>query len=129
MITPVDGQDRPAVAGTRLTWHPTEETPLARAAVEVAKVNLWYGRTQALFDIDLTIPEHQVTAFIGPSGCGKSTLLRCLNRLNDLIDSVRISGTITLAGRDIYAPDYDAIELRRQVGMVFQKSNPFPKSI
>src|SRR3989339_1289041 len=110
MITPVDGQDRPAVAGTRLTWHPTEETPLARAAVEVAKVNLWYGRTQALFDIDLTIPEHQVTAFIGPSGCGKSTLLRCLNRLNDLIDEVRIEGQILIGDKNIYEPGTNLIQ-------------------
>ena len=97
--------------------------------VEIQGLDLHYGTTQALFDVCQQIPEHQVTAFIGPSGCGKSTLLRCINRLNDLIDSVRISGTITLGGQDIYAPDYDAIALRRQVGMVFQKSNPFPKSI
>jgi len=97
--------------------------------VEIRDLSLSYGDTQALFDVSLQIPQHQVTAFIGPSGCGKSTLLRCINRLNDPIDSVRITGTITLDGRDTYAPDYDVIALRRQVGMVFQKSNPFPKSI
>lgn len=97
--------------------------------VEVNALNLFYGETQALFDIGMQIPEHQVTAFIGPSGCGKSTLLRCLNRLNDLIDTVRIEGSVRIEGEDIYAPGYDVISLRRHVGMVFQKSNPFPKSI
>ena len=100
-----------------------------RVVVEASDLNLFYGETQALFDIDIRIPEHQVTAFIGPSGCGKSTLLRCMNRLNDLIDSVRIDGSVLVEGEDIYAPGYDVISLRRQVGMVFQKSNPFPKSI
>ena len=100
-----------------------------RPVVEVDHLNLFYGQTQALFDIGLQVPEHQVTAFIGPSGCGKSTLLRYLNRLNDLIDIVRIDGTIQIEGEDIYRPGYDVISLRRRVGMVFQKSNPFPKSI
>ncbi len=99
------------------------------ALVEVNGLSLFYGDSPALFDIDLDIPPTQVTALIGPSGCGKSTLLRCIDRLNDLIDGVRIEGTVKLDGRDIYAPEYDVIELRRQVGMVFQKSNPFPKSI
>ena len=97
--------------------------------VKVSNLNLYYGETQALFDIDLRIPEHRVTAFIGPSGCGKSTLLRCLNRLNDLIDSVRIQGAVEIDDDDIYSSGYDVISLRRRVGMVFQKSNPFPKSI
>jgi phosphate transport system ATP-binding protein len=97
--------------------------------VETRGLNLYYGDIQALFDVDIAIPEHKVTAFIGPSGCGKSTLLRCMNRLNDLIDRVRINGRVLVDGEDIYAPGYDAISLRRQVGMVFQKSNPFPKSI
>ena len=97
--------------------------------VAIHGVRVYYGTSQALYDIDLGIPERQVTAFIGPSGCGKSTLLRCLNRLNDLIDSVRIEGAIALEGQDIYAPGYDVIELRRRVGMVFQKSNPFPMSL
>lgn len=96
---------------------------------EVKDLNLFYGETQALFDIGLQVPEHQVTAFIGPSGCGKSTLLRCMNRLNDLIDTVRISGSVHIEGDDIYGPGFDVISLRRRVGMVFQKSNPFPKSI
>ncbi len=100
-----------------------------RPIVEVEGLNLHYGETQALFDIDLQVPEYRVTALIGPSGCGKSTLLRCMNRLNDLIDSVRIEGMVRIAGEDIYGSDYDVISLRRRVGMVFQKSNPFPKSI
>ena len=97
--------------------------------VEVEKLDMSYGETQALFDVNLLIPEREVTAFIGPSGCGKSTLLRCLNRLNDLIESASISGAVRIDGDNIYADDYDVIELRRRVGMVFQKSNPFPKTI
>ena len=101
----------------------------ANPIVEVENLNMFYGETQALHHIDLSIPEREVTAFIGPSGCGKSTLLRCLNRLNDLVESARIEGSVRVSGRDIYAPDCDVIDLRRRVGMVFQKSNPFPKSI
>lgn len=97
--------------------------------IEVRNLNLYYGPKRALHDISLTIPRNQVTAFIGPSGCGKSTLLRCLNRMNDLIDSVRIEGTVTIGGHNIYERTLDVIELRKRVGMVFQKSNPFPKSI
>jgi len=98
-------------------------------AITVQGANLWYGANQALFDITLDIPEKQVTAFIGPSGCGKSTLLRCFNRMNDLIDNVRVTGRFMVAGRDIHAARTDVIEVRRRVGMVFQKSNPLPKSI
>jgi len=97
--------------------------------IEIANLSLSYGPSRALKNITLTMRERVVTAFIGPSGCGKSTLLRCLNRMNDLIDGVRIEGSIRIAGQDIYAPEVDAIELRKRVGMVFQKSNPFPKSI
>jgi phosphate transport system ATP-binding protein len=97
--------------------------------IEVAKLSLYYGPSRALKEIDLRIQERVVTAFIGPSGCGKSTLLRCLNRMNDLIDGVRIEGTVRIGDHDIYGPDVDVIELRKRVGMVFQKSNPFPKSI
>ena len=98
-------------------------------AVTVSGLNLYYGQAQALDNINLSIPEKQVTAFIGPSGCGKSTLLRCFNRLNDLIDVCRIEGEIQLNGRDIYADNIDVAELRREVGIVFQKPNPFPKTI
>jgi phosphate transport system ATP-binding protein len=104
------------------------ETPL-RSLIEIENLNLFYGTSQALKKISLTISERVVTAFIGPSGCGKSTLLRCLNRMNDLIDSVRIEGSTRIGGEDIYSRDVDVIELRKRVGMVFQKSNPFPKSI
>jgi phosphate transport system ATP-binding protein len=98
-------------------------------AVTVDNLDLWYAQSQALKDVRMTIAEKKVTAFIGPSGCGKSTLLRCFNRLNDLIDICRVSGEINLHGQDILASDVDVAELRRRVGMVFQKPNPFPKSI
>ena len=92
-------------------------------------VNFFYGSSQALFDVSLTFPERQVTALIGPSGCGKSTFLRCLNRMNDLIPGTRTEGLITLDKEDINAPNFDVVNLRRRVGMVFQKPNPFPMSI
>ena len=92
-------------------------------------VSVFYGEKQALFDVDLDIREKRVTALIGPSGCGKSTFLRCLNRMNDTIAIARMSGRVELDGRDIYDPDLDVVELRARVGMVFQKPNPFPKSI
>ena len=112
---------RPAVeAGTGAA-----QTPL----IEIRKFNFWYGAKQALFDIDLNVKERSVTAFIGPSGCGKSTLLRCLNRMNDLIDGVRIEGSARVAGQDLYGPDVDVVDVRKRLGMVFQKSNPFAKSI
>lgn len=97
--------------------------------IEIRKLTLKYGEKLALQDISLDIAKHQVTAFIGPSGCGKTTLLRCLNRLNDLIDGVTVSGTIRIGGMDIYDPALEITELRKRVGMVFQKSNPFPKTI
>ncbi len=97
--------------------------------VEVERVSLFYGAKQALFDIDLTVRKNTVMALIGPSGCGKSTLLRCINRMNDLIDGVRIDGRVRVGGHDVYAPGTDVISLRKRMGMVFQKSNPFPKSI
>ena len=93
------------------------------------KVNVFYGEKQALFDVDLEIRERQVTALIGPSGCGKSTFLRCLNRMNDTIEICKVTGNITLDGQDVYDPSIDVVELRARVGMVFQKPNPFPKSI
>ena len=101
----------------------------AAPAISVENANLWYGANQALFNISMDIPGNEVTAFIGPSGCGKSTLLRCFNRMNDLIDHVRVSGRFMVAGQDVNAPHTDVIEVRRRVGMVFQKSNPLPKSI
>jgi phosphate transport system ATP-binding protein len=105
-------------------------TEVGRTLIEVDKVDFYYGQAKALHDISLKIPEKMVTAFIGPSGCGKSTLLRCLNRMNDLIDCTRVGkGEIRIDGVNIYGPDVDVIELRKRVGMIFQKSNPFPKSI
>jgi phosphate transport system ATP-binding protein len=101
----------------------------APPVLEVENLNLWYGAKQALFDINLNIRRNTVMSLIGPSGCGKSTLLRSLNRMNDLVDGVRIEGSVKVAGDDIYAPGVDVIELRKRMGMVFQKSNPFPKSI
>jgi phosphate transport system ATP-binding protein len=97
--------------------------------IELKDLSLYYGQSKALKNISFTVREKIVTAFIGPSGCGKSTLLRCLNRMNDLIDGVRIEGAVKIHGHDIYAPKVDVIELRKRVGMVFQRSNPFPKSI
>jgi phosphate transport system ATP-binding protein len=98
-------------------------------AIMIRGASLWYGANQALYDITMDIPDKRATAFIGPSGCGKSTLLRCFNRMNDLIDNVRVAGQILVQGRDINAPGTDVIDVRRRVGMVFQKSNPLPKSI
>jgi phosphate transport system ATP-binding protein len=100
-----------------------------KVAIEIRGANLFYGAKQALFDISMDLEEKMVTAFIGPSGCGKSTLLRCLNRMNDLIDNVRITGQFLVHAQDLYGPKTDVIEVRRKVGMVFQKSNPLPKSI
>ncbi|RPI08670.1 MAG: phosphate ABC transporter ATP-binding protein [Zetaproteobacteria bacterium] len=97
--------------------------------IRVKDVNLKYGAKQALFNVNLDIPGKKATAFIGPSGCGKTTLLRCLNRLNDLIDNVTITGSIRIGDQEIYDPALNVSELRKRVGMVFQKSNPFPKSI
>jgi len=99
------------------------------AKIDVKGMNFYYGANRALEDINLKVFPNQVTAFIGPSGCGKSTLLRCLNRMNDLIDNVRITGDYIVNGKDIYARATDVIEVRRRIGMVFQKSNPLPKSI
>ena len=97
--------------------------------ISVKDLNLWYGNNQALYDIDLGIPEKSITAFIGPSGCGKSTLLKTFNRMNDLVKDVHITGEVLYNGQDIYAPEVEVSELRRQIGMVFQKPNPFPMSI
>ena len=99
------------------------------SVLDVDAFNLWYGEKQALFDVSMPVPRGKVTALIGPSGCGKSTLLRSVNRLNDLIDTVRITGDMRLNDDSIYAPGVDVIELRRRMGMVFQKSNPFPMSV
>src|SRR2546422_7347350 len=101
----------------------------ATIKVSVRELNFFYGRVQALHNITIEIPERIVMAFIGPSGCGKTTFLRTLNRMNDVIPATRVEGKVLMDGRDIYEPGTDVVELRRKVGMVFQKSNPFPKSI
>ena len=101
----------------------------AETSISIQDLNLFYGEKQALHGITMEIPKKQVTAYIGPSGCGKSTLLRCINRMNDLVDIAKIEGTIEIEGENIYRPGVDVAELRRHVGMVFQKPNPFPKSI
>ena len=101
----------------------------AEAKVLVRDVNVFYGEKQALFDIDLDIGRNQVTSLIGPSGCGKSTFLRCMNRMNDVIDGCRVEGSIKVDGDEVLVAGFDPVQLRRRVGMVFQKPNPFPKSI
>ncbi|MFN8110861.1 MAG: phosphate ABC transporter ATP-binding protein PstB [Thermoleophilia bacterium] len=111
----------------------TTDATTAPAAVQVvfetAGVEVHYGPVLALHDVNMQIQQNRITALIGPSGCGKSTFLRCLNRMNDLIPGARVDGTITFHGEDMYAPDIDAVDVRRRIGMVFQKPNPFPKSI
>ncbi|WP_435019501.1 phosphate ABC transporter ATP-binding protein PstB [Tundrisphaera sp. TA3] len=109
----------------------TPTTPAAPAAVALAArdLSVWYGSSLALRSITLEIPRNQITAMIGPSGCGKSTLLRCFNRMNDLVAGARMEGHISFDGQDLAAPDVDPVALRRRIGMVFQKPNPFPKSI
>lgn len=107
----------------------TPSSNLENIKLEVKTLDLYYGQKRALNTVSMVIPEKKVTAFIGPSGCGKSTLLRCFNRMNDLVDGCRIDGQILLEGQNIYDKKVDVSELRRQVGMVFQKPNPFPKTI
>jgi phosphate transport system ATP-binding protein len=109
---------------------PADETETAKVMISVRDLDFAYGTHQVLFKVTLEMPERAVTAFIGPSGCGKTTLIRCINRMNDLVDGARITkGAIQLDGVDVNAPEVDVVDLRRRVGMVFQKSNPFPKSI
>ena len=105
------------------------DSSIENPIMDLRDLSLWYGTSQALIDISMKIPEREITAFIGPSGCGKSTLLRVLNRLNDLIDIVRIEGKVLFEGKDIFDPEIDVNLLRKRIGMVFQKPNPFPKSI
>ncbi len=109
--------------------HSGEKAESSRVMVNIDHVNFYYGEKQALMDVCMQIPEGMITAYIGPSGCGKSTLLRCLNRMNDLVDGARLEGKVEIAGEDIYNSKLEVSDLRKRVGMVFQKSNPFPKSI
>src|ERR1700752_3564808 len=119
------------IAPPKIEVRASSEPPLTdgKAKVAVRDLDFFYGRVQALHSISLEIPERIVMAFIGPSGCGKSTFLRTLNRMNDVIPATRVGGQVLIEDHDIYAPGTDVVELRRRVGMVFQKSNPFPKSI
>jgi len=134
---------RPSSTGQRATSDDLARTPTPAAerstsnvvepdgdiALTVSQLNLFYGSKQALTNVSLKIPAGKITALIGPSGCGKSTLLRCFNRMNDLIPSVKINGSVLYHGANIYGPKVDPVEVRRRIGMVFQKPNPFPKSI
>jgi phosphate transport system ATP-binding protein len=129
-------QPRPATDASRRDGHTSASTSASNSTeaaadtkIEIKDLSFYYGRTRALKSISLDIPAAQVTAFIGPSGCGKSTLIRTLNRMNDVIPGTRVEGRIAIDGRDIYAPGTDIVLLRRRVGMVFQKANPFPRSI
>lgn len=108
---------------------PSQQPPNAQAKIRAKGVSVSYGEKRALLDVGIEIPDRAVTAFIGPSGCGKTTFLRCINRMNDTIASAQVTGTIELDGADIYAPGVDVVALRARVGMVFQKPNPFAKSI
>lgn len=119
------GIDMSALGRDKQSLRLAEET----VAIEVPGLSLFYGDKQALYDVKMNIPKQRVTAFIGPSGCGKSTLLRTFNRMNDLVDGCRVEGAINLYGNNIYRKGEDVAELRRRVGMVFQKPNPFPKTI
>ncbi len=105
------------------------ETTREEVAVETRNLNVWYGEDRAIRDINMKVPEKKVTALIGPSGCGKSTFLRCINRMNDQIDGARVEGEVLFHGKNVYDDDVDPVALRRRIGMVFQKPNPFPKSI
>lgn len=120
---------RPPTGPSRLARPQTGLASSVCAKISVRDLDFYYGHRQSLFHVGLTIRSHSVTAFIGPSGCGKSTLLRCLNRMNDLVEGSRHTGRVELDGLDIYDPSINVTDLRKRVGMVFQKSNPFPKSI
>ncbi len=121
----------------RFTTSPVVRTTMAdltsdqadRLVMQTRNLHVWYGNSLAIRDVSLDIPRHRITAIIGPSGCGKSTLLRAFNRMNELIPGTRVAGQVLFNGQDIYAPEVDPVEVRRRIGMVFQKPNPFPKSI
>ena len=124
--TPTHGIDIKSLAGASAAATVLQDEEIC---IRVEDLNLFYGEKQALFGVDMQMPKKRVTAYIGPSGCGKSTLLRCINRMNDLVDSAKIQGRVLLDNNDIYHSSVNVADLRRRVGMVFQKPNPFPKSI
>ncbi|MCG3723192.1 phosphate ABC transporter ATP-binding protein [Vibrio cincinnatiensis] len=119
----------PSIISPQMVRQQSKASVVKSTKMAARDVKVFYGETEALHGINMDITENEVVAFIGPSGCGKSTFLRCLNRMNDTIDSARVTGSVTLDGEDIYHPNLDVVQLRAQVGMVFQKPNPFPKSI
>ncbi|MEF8814894.1 MAG: phosphate ABC transporter ATP-binding protein PstB [Halovenus sp.] len=133
--TPAESTDETNDSGSLIETHVTSDTEAeprqehATAVVEARNLSVYYGEEQALEDVHLDIHEREVTAIIGPSGCGKSTFLRCINRMNDLVESATIEGQLRFGGTDIYGDNIDPVALRRQIGMVFQHPNPFPKSI
>jgi len=132
MADPATVQAQPsdsAESASRISPDECTILSVAHPKVRVENLNFYYGDTQALFDISFDVPDRQVTALIGPSGCGKSTFIRTFNRMNDIVDGARLEGRILIDGLDIYQTSMDVVELRKRVGMVFQKSNPFPKSI
>ena len=118
-----------SLVSSSLNMRPVEDTSELQAILEVRNLNFYYGSFRALKDINMKVYRNRITALIGPSGCGKSTFLRCFNRLNDLIETGRVEGEISLNGKNIYDRDIDPVRLRRSIGMVFQQPNPFPKSI
>ncbi len=124
-------EELPAMTDARRVGVTTTSAPSAGGATvfDVDDVSVYYGAFRAVRDVSMQVRQHQITAFIGPSGCGKSTMLRCFNRMNDLIDTARVEGRITYHGVDLYDPAVNPVEVRRRIGMVFQKPNPFPKSI
>jgi phosphate transport system ATP-binding protein len=128
-MTTVRPENPASRSGSSLNLDPALNPPIEDAVLEIDNLSLWHGEAQALNEISMRIPRHQITAYIGPSGCGKSTLLRCLNRLNDLIPIVRTEGDVRFDGESVLDSGFDTNLLRKRIGMVFQKSNPFPKSI
>ena len=118
-----------AVVDLALAVHDEDKTPEGPPVFETKNLAVYYGDFRAVREVNLTIRQHEITAFIGPSGCGKSTVLRCFDRMNDLIEGARVEGELTYHGLDLYSPAVDPVEVRRRIGMVFQKPNPFPKSI
>jgi phosphate transport system ATP-binding protein len=117
------------IAGGPAGGDPAGGLVIEKPAIRIRRLSLWYGEKQTLHDITLDLAERRITAFIGPSGCGKSTLLRCLNRMNDLVADARVEGDVRFGDRSVFDPSWDVHELRKRIGMVFQKPNPFPKSI
>src|SRR4051794_38851152 len=120
MVMPVQERSAPVARPQ------TADEPVPRRAFEIKNLSIWYGQKQAIRDVSLDIPSHNVTAIIGPSGCGKSTLLRCLNRMHELVPNTRVEGGVLFHGKDLYGAGVDPTLIRRRIGMVFQKSNPFP---